>query len=204
MGCRPLRLGEFNDMLVLAEDTLHPLRARRANAIFMVMYCSGLRINETVTLHRGDVSVGGRVANALYLRRSHAKGKPRSTSIPLHDFARRELELWFRVAAFPTDDMEGWVFPRVTPEPEPRLMYGEHVSCQSIRATIRLLAGQLGLEPKVSCHSFRKAFAERIYEASGHDLIKTGAALRHEDIGSTLAYLDVKQRDIGELIVKQF
>jgi len=47
----------------------------------------------------------------------------------------------------------------------------------------------------------RKTFANRVYDALDHDLIKTARALGHKNINSTVQYLSFRQEEIDEAIL---
>jgi len=47
----------------------------------------------------------------------------------------------------------------------------------------------------------RKTFANRLYERLGHDLFKTQKALGHQNVNSTVQYLQVDQNEINAAIL---
>ena len=47
----------------------------------------------------------------------------------------------------------------------------------------------------------RKTFADRVYEALGHDIFRTQKALGHKNINSTVQYLSFKEADIEAAIM---
>jgi site-specific recombinase XerD len=47
----------------------------------------------------------------------------------------------------------------------------------------------------------RKTFANKVYDALGHDLIKTQRALGHKNINSTACYLSFREEDIDAAIL---
>ena len=48
----------------------------------------------------------------------------------------------------------------------------------------------------------RKTFADRVYRASGRDLVRTQRALGHVNINSTVQYLSWSLDDLQELILQ--
>jgi site-specific recombinase XerD len=54
---------------------------------------------------------------------------------------------------------------------------------------------------KLGTHSMRKTFANKVYDALGHDLIKTQRALGHRNINSTACYLSFREEDIDRAIL---
>lgn len=62
-----------------------------------------------------------------------------------------------------------------------------------VRSAIRIIKNAYedsGLNDlNLGSHSMRKSFAARIYEASGHDLLKTQKAMGHKNMDSTTKYL---------------
>lgn len=47
----------------------------------------------------------------------------------------------------------------------------------------------------------RTTFADRVYEALGHDIFRTQKALGHRNINSTVQYLSFKEADIENAIL---
>jgi site-specific recombinase XerD len=69
---------------------------------------------------------------------------------------------------------------------------------------VKAMAERAGVLGTIGCHSFRKLFCVRIYEASGRDIMKTASAMGHRQISSTQQYLEsmVLDADMDELILK--
>jgi len=59
-----------------------------------------------------------------------------------------------------------------------------------------------GLDPAApwGTHSLRKTFCRRIYEASGHDLVLTKAAMGHAHLSTTERYLAADETRAAALI----
>jgi integrase len=55
---------------------------------------------------------------------------------------------------------------------------------------------------RISTHSMRKTFARRVYEASGHDLIRTQRALGHSSPVTTARYLETDSEALDRLILE--
>jgi integrase len=57
------------------------------------------------------------------------------------------------------------------------------------------------LPGKIGTHAMRKTFANRIYQRSNHDLIRTQQAMGHKHVNSTQHYLSFLQEDIDALML---
>jgi site-specific recombinase XerC len=64
---------------------------------------------------------------------------------------------------------------------------GERVSIRHVQRRLSQWLELAGVTRAASAHSFRHAFAARIYQASG-DVLVVKEALRHRSISSTLSY----------------
>jgi len=201
-GCRAITLGEFGEILSACGEYLRPLVARRSAAIFVVMYYTGIRISECVSLSVGDVSSGGEAGDWLCVRRCHVKGKTHGREVPLHPIAQQEIHGWLDFAGLREAPRDDWLFPGVSRGANRRFNFAVHVTDVSVRYTLTGLAQRLHLGGRVSTHSFRHSFAERFFQESGERLLLTMAALDHSDIKSTLAYLRLSQRGVRDVIMR--
>ena len=67
---------------------------------------------------------------------------------------------------------------------------------------LKRITRKLRLPGKIATHSMRKFFATRIYELSGHDLFLTSKALGHKSINNTILYLDCREKDLEETMMR--
>ena len=67
---------------------------------------------------------------------------------------------------------------------------------------MKTLAREVGLDAsRVGCHSTRKTYARGLYEASGHDLIKTQRLVGHTNPMTTARYLDTNEAELDTLVM---
>jgi integron integrase len=186
-----------------------------------LLYGSGLRLVECVTLRVKDVDFG---AGQLTVRRGKGQRDraallPQSLVEPLtrHLAAvRRQHEVDVaRGAGFvglpnalstkypnaPREWPRQWVFPatRAYVHPETGERKRHHLHETVLQRAVREAARAAGLSKPVSCHTFRHSFATHLLEA-GYDIRTIQKLLGHRDVRTTMIYTHVLSR--GPLGVK--
>lgn len=151
----------------------------RLSALVELLYGSGLRATELVSLARAAVS-----ADRPYLI---IKGKGgRERLVPLSDRARAAVAAWREHV--PID--QPWLFPSGK----------KHLSRIRLYQLIRELAAEAGIPPdRVSPHVLRHAFATHLLEG-GADLRALQSMLGHADIATTEIYTHVDSRRLVDLV----
>lgn len=154
----------------------------RLSALFELLYGSGLRATELVSLPRGAI-----VSDRPYLILKGKGGRERM--VPLSDRARAAVVRW-RTHVPATN---AWLFPSGK----------SHLSRMRLYQIVRALAGEAGIAPdRISPHVLRHAFATHLLEG-GADLRALQAMLGHADIATTEIYTHVDAsrlvRLVGEL-----
>lgn len=168
--------------------------AVRDRAIFVTGRFTGERISAILRLKVGDVIQSGRVADAITYRRSSRKGKVEGRTVKLHPEAKAALTAWINQLAKDTVlTADDYVF-------QSRKGKGPLGRVQFYRI-LKEAADANELTGKVATHSMRKTFADRVYEALGHDIFRTQKALGHRNINSTIQYLSFKEADIDAAIL---
>jgi len=156
-----------------------PARAVRMLLLLELLYGSGLRASELVSLPRRAIA-GER--EYLIVR---GKGD-KERLVPLSDRARGALDRWVPLLA----DGAPWLFPSGK----------SHVSRVRLFQILRDLAGRAGIDPTaVSPHVLRHAFATHLLEG-GADLRALQLMLGHADIATTEIYTHVDSRRLVELV----
>jgi integron integrase len=186
-----------------------------------LLYGSGLRLVECVTLRVKDVDFG---AGQLTVRRGKGQRDraallPQSLVEPLtrHLAAvRRQHEVDVARGAgfvelpnalstkYPNAPREWpwqWVFPatRTYVHPETGERRRHHLHETVLQRAVREAARAAGLSKPVSCHTFRHSFATHLLEA-GYDIRTIQKLLGHRDVRTTMIYTHVLSR--GPLGVK--
>jgi len=156
-----------------------PANAVRMLLLIELLYGSGLRASELVSLPRRAVA-GGR--EYLIVR---GKGD-KERLVPLSERARDGLDRWLPLLT----DASPWLFPSGK----------AHLSRVRLFQMLRELAARAGIDPAaISPHVLRHAFATHLLEG-GADLRALQLMLGHADIATTEIYTHVDSRQLVELV----
>lgn len=161
-------------------DVVHPRPLdRRTAALLELLYGSGLRASELVSLPRAAVRAG---QPFLIL-----KGKGgRERLVPISDRAAAAVEDWR--ALVPAG--QPWLFPSGR----------SYLSRVRLFQIVRALGAEAGIPPdRISPHVLRHAFATHLLEG-GADLRALQAMLGHADIATTEIYTHVDTRRLVDLV----
>jgi integrase/recombinase XerD len=176
---------------VVAASPLQRLRAMRLYCLLEVLYATGLRVSELVSLPR---SAARRDASMIVVR---GKGN-KERLVPLNDASRQAMADY--LAAMETLRPEQkrnatgskWLFPS----------FGEsgHLTRQHFARDLKELAASAGLAPRlVSPHVLRHAFASHLLH-NGADLRIVQTLLGHTDISTTQIYTHVVEERLKNLV----
>jgi integrase/recombinase XerD len=153
--------------------------ALRLSALVELLYGSGLRATELVSLPRNAVSPD---KPFLILR---GKGG-RERLVPISDRARAAVSAWSRLV--PRESL--WLFPSGK----------KHLSRVRLYQLLQELAADAGIPPdRISPHVLRHAFATHLLEG-GADLRALQMLLGHADIATTQIYTHVDSRRLIDLV----
>lgn len=156
-----------------------PLADVRLAALIELLYGSGLRATELVSLPRNAIAPD---RPFIILR---GKGD-RERLVPISDRARAAVARWRELV--PSD--QPWLFPSGK----------KHLSRVRLYQIVKLLAAAAGIPPdRVGPHGLRHAFATHLLEG-GADLRALQAMLGHADIATTQIYTHVDSRRLVELV----
>lgn len=178
---RILDEGEVAAMFAAAEDRAASgqLEALRNLALLELLYGSGMRASELVTLPRRAVREN---QPFLILR---GKGE-KERLVPVSSRANEAVRRW--LAASPSESP--WLFPSGR----------THLSRVRLFQIVRALAADAGIAPdRVSPHVLRHAFATHLL-AGGADLRALQTLLGHADIATTQIYTHVDSARLVELV----
>jgi integrase/recombinase XerD len=146
--------------------------ARRLAALVELLYGSGLRATELVSLPRHSLS-----RERAFLILAGKGGRERL--VPISERARAAVAVW-----------EVWLFPSGK----------KHLSRVRLFQLVRELAAAAGIPPeRISPHVLRHAFATHLLEG-GADLRAVQMLLGHADIATTQIYTHVDSRRLVELV----
>lgn len=153
--------------------------ALRIAALVELLYGSGLRATELVSLPRNAIS-----PDKPYLILRGKGGRERL--VPISDKARSAVAEW--AALVPRDSL--WLFPSGK----------KHLSRVRLYQLLQELAGDAGIPPeRISPHVLRHAFATHLLEG-GADLRALQMLLGHADIATTQIYTHVDSRRLIDLV----
>jgi integrase/recombinase XerD len=153
--------------------------ARRLAALVELLYGSGLRASELVSLPRHALS-----REQAFLILAGKGGRERL--VPISERARTAVAAW--EMEVPRDAL--WLFPSGK----------KHLSRVRLFQLVRELAAAAGIPPeRISPHVLRHAFATHLLEG-GADLRAVQMLLGHADIATTQIYTHVDSRRLVELV----
>ncbi len=162
-----------------ASGEVPPASAVRMLLLLELLYGSGLRASELVSLSRRAVA-GER--EYLIVR---GKGD-KERLVPLSERAREAFDRWLPLLT----DASFWLFPSGK----------SHISRVRLFQMLRELAARAGIDPTaISPHVLRHAFATHLLEG-GADLRALQLMLGHADIATTEIYTHVDSRRLVELV----
>jgi integrase/recombinase XerD len=173
-----------------AESPSARLRAARLTCLLEVLYATGLRVSELVSLPE---AAARRDQRMLIIR---GKGG-RERLVPLNDAARRAMTEYLALRAAtksesPKPDKSKWLFPS----------FGDsgHLTRQHFARELKSLAATAGLSAaQVSPHVLRHAFASHLLQ-NGADLRVVQTLLGHADISTTQIYTHVLEERLKSLV----
>jgi integrase/recombinase XerD len=165
-------------------------RAVRFHALLEMLYATGMRVSELVSLPRNVLAGDPRVLTI--------KGKGgRERLVPLNPSARKALDRYLALGTDPADALAPmlvtkWLFPS-------RGVEG-HVMRQAFAQELKACAEAAGLDPeRVSPHVLRHAFASHLLDR-GADLRTVQQLLGHADISTTEIYTHVLEERLKKIV----
>jgi integrase/recombinase XerD len=171
--------------------SLHHVRALRLYCLLEVLYATGLRVSELVSL---PLSASRRDARMIVVR---GKGD-KERLVPLNDASRQAMADYLAAMQALTSTKKKslasskWLFPS----------FGEsgHLTRQHFARDLKELAAAAGLAPRlVSPHVLRHAFASHLLH-NGADLRIVQTLLGHTDISTTQIYTHVVEERLKSLV----
>lgn len=189
-GCRPLIDTEVRNVVERLTGA-----SKRDAALFLLGIKSGFRISELLSLKVGDLLQAGRMVERVTVARRNMKKRVEGRTVLLHPEAKEALAEWFKAL----EDEK-----KLSPETFVFLSRkGENRPVTRVHAwrVLHQAFADTDLDGKLGTHSMRKTFANKVYDALDHDLIKTQRALGHRNINSTACYLSFREEDIDRAIL---
>lgn len=177
--------------LIDAAAALEGPEAMRLLCITELLYASGLRVSELVTLSLSAVS-----GERKMLMIKGKGGKERL--VPLGAPAREAIKAYLQIRARflpPSERAQRFLFPSYGVE--------GHLTRRRVAQLLKDLAVKAGLDPrKLSPHVLRHAFASHLV-AHGADLRSVQQLLGHADIATTQIYTHVQDERLRRLVAEK-
>lgn len=159
---------DTDEMAALVEVPTDSPQAIRDRALLELLYSSGLRVSEVVSVRWIDLDLGDG-----QLRVTGKGGKTRIVPV-----GRKALEALANLREQETPSVQSTIFTGRA---------GKPLSTNAVRARLKLRANEQGIWKRVYPHLLRHSCASHLLESSG-DLRAVQELLGHADIGTTQIY----------------
>ncbi len=177
------KVAELNELVSLIESpsTLenNPIVAARNRAMLEVLFATGMRISELLSLNRKDIDKSGRIFIM-------GKGK-KERFVYLTDRANSFIELYLRLRQ---DNLSALFVPQKGRRIGTRDC---RISPNYLQAKIKNYREKLGIIVPTSAHSLRHGFATYLAE-KGASPVAIQMLLGHESLNTTTKYINASDR----------
>ena len=172
--------------LLLAQPACVDHKGYRDKAMLEVMYATGMRVTELISLNVEDVNL------ELALVKCHSGKKSRV--IPLYPAAQKALAVYLKDvrSAMVLDANEQALFVNIG---------GTRMSRQGFWKILKYYQGKAGIEKEITPHTLRHSFAVHLLE-NGADLGSLQELMGHSDISSTQMYAHLMNQNIKNVYQK--
>ena len=169
---RPISVAQAR-LLLEQPSKLSTLEAKRDSAMLHLLYASGMRVSELVSLNLDDIDIGGGYV------RCFGKGN-KERIIPIHERAASAVEEYVKE-----------VHPRLAHGKDEKALFlnarGERLTRQGLWQILKGYAKATNLEIEVTPHTLRHSFATHML-SGGADLRSVQELLGHANISTTQVY----------------
>ena len=180
------KLLDVDQTFQLLEIKENDVLAIRDKAIIEVIYSSGLRLTEVISLNINDIDFIDRVLTVI------GKGK-KARNLPIGKFAIQAIDDWLKSRQ------------QLVKNNKERALFisnrGSRISPRSVQERIKRWAVKQGLSGNVHPHMLRHSFASHILESSG-DLRAVQELLGHADISTTQVYTHLDFQHLAQVYDK--
>ncbi len=173
---------DVDQMAKLLEFPSSNPMAIRDIAIMELLYSSGLRISEMVSLNLEDID--------LKQQQTAVMGKGKKTRLALiGKFAVQAIQNWLKIRVALAKPTETALFVNKN---------GSRLSARGIQYRLYNIGIQQGLGSRVTPHRFRHSFASHLLESS-NDLRSVQELLGHTDLSTTEIYTKVNFQHLANI-----
>lgn len=177
------------ERLLAAARAIDGARGLRATALLEILYATGLRVSELVSL---PLSAVARDPAVLVVRGKGSKERMVPLSEPARDAARAWIEARGALLGEAAARKNRWLFPSRSKD--------GHLTRDGFAKMLGEIAVAAGLPPsKVSPHVLRHSFASHLL-AHGADLRSVQQMLGHADISTTQIYTHILDERLRTLV----
>jgi integrase/recombinase XerC len=159
--------------------------AVRDRAMLELIYSSGLRLAELISINMGDIDFSDRVLTVT------GKGK-KMRSVPVGKHAIQAIKNWLKIRQSMVNENEIALFIS---------QRGKRISPRSVQERLKQWAIKQGLPSHVHPHMLRHSFASHMLESSG-DLRAVQELLGHADISTTQVYTHLDFQHLAQVYDK--
>ena len=185
---KPISVHEIDELLEQPAKKDTP-EARRDRAMLELLYATGMRVSELVSLNTDDVTLNGTITNV----RCQGKGAKERT-IPIHEQAVEALLSYI--------DQSRTRLVRARKE---RALFvnrrGERLTRQGFWLILKNYARQANLSSDVTPHTLRHSFATHMLRG-GAPLRHVQEMLGHANLSTTQVYTQLSQEHVREVYDK--
>lgn len=172
--------------LLLEQPECSDLKGYRDRAMLELLYATGIRVSELISLNVSDVNLSVGVIRCV----SHDKER----FIPLYPAAIRALSEYMEV-----------VRPQMVATPDEESLFvnisGERMSRQGFWKIIKTYQNKAHIEKTITPHTLRHSFAAHLLE-NGADIHAIQEMLGHADISSTQIYSQLVKKQLKDVYNK--
>jgi len=172
--------------LLLSQPEEKDLKGIRDRAMFELMYATGMRVSELISLKLSDISL------MFEYVKCNSQGKSRIIPIGKKALAALKNYTENARAAMISDEKEDKLFVNCNGKPMTR---------QGFWKIIKVYAKKAGISSEITPHTLRHSFAAHLIE-NGADIASVSEMLGHSDISTTQIYSKVNKNKLKEVYLK--
>lgn len=172
--------------LLLEQPSCTDAKGYRDRAMLELLYATGIRVSELISLDITDVNTSGGVIRC--------KSKEKERFIPLHQTAVKALAEYIE-----------FIRPQMIALPNEQALFvnvnGERMSRQGFWKIIKAYQQKAHIDKPITPHTLRHSFAAHLLE-NGADIHAIQEMLGHSDISSTQIYSQLVKKQLKDVYNK--